>query len=102
MSSKLSSLVRSRFGGSLSQTEACQLIYLIFCTVDWLPDDIKNEEWSRSTLSIEFATLSKEGFIRDTIPEQKKAEYWNAIIDDFMFRRIERDSQFCDALYHSK
>ena len=102
MSSKLSSLVRLRFGGSLSQKEARQLIFLIFCTVDWLPDDIKKEEWSRSTLSIEFAALSQEGFIRDTTPEQKEAKYWNAIIDDFMFRRIERDIQFCDAIYHTK
>ncbi|MBK1884718.1 hypothetical protein JIN85_20065 [Luteolibacter pohnpeiensis] len=102
MSSKLSSFVRSRFGGSLSQEEARQLIFLIFCTVDWLPDDLKKEKWSRSTLSIDFAALSEEGFIRDTTPDQKKAEYWNAIIDDFIFRRIERDPQFCDTLYYMR
>jgi hypothetical protein len=100
MSSKLPSLVRLRFGETLSQEEARQLIFLIFCTVDWLPDDLRKEEWSRSTLSIEFAALSKEGFIRNTTPDQRETGYWNAIIDDFMFKRIDVDRQFSDAISH--
>jgi hypothetical protein len=102
MSSKLPSLVRLRFGETLSQEEARQLIFLIFCTVDWLPDDLKKEEWSRSTLSVEFANLSKEGCIRNATPDQKEAGYWNAIIDDFIFKRIDVDRQFSDAISHTK
>jgi hypothetical protein len=91
MPSLLSDLVRSEFGGVLTQDEAGQLIFLIICTVDWLPERIKTEHWSRSKLSSEFVALTKEGLIRDASPKQKEAEYWNATIDQFMSKQIDID-----------
>jgi len=102
MSSKLHRFIQSRFGASLSQDEARQLIFLIFRTVDWLPNDLRNAEWSRSSLSIEFSVLSIEGLIRDATSDQKESGYWNTVIDDFMCKRIDVDRQFCESLCCTK
>jgi len=74
--------------------EAEQLTYLIFCTVSWLPDDLKNERWDRSKISSELAALSEQGLVRDITSAHQKPEHWNAIIDSFIFRKIIVDRGF--------
>jgi len=91
MPALLTDFVRSKFGAAMTREEAGQLIFAIFCSVDWLPGDLRKEVWSRSTLSSEFVALAKEGMLRDSDTAHEDVAHWNRIIDRFLSKQIEVD-----------
>jgi len=94
MPALLADFVRSKFGAAMTREEAGQVMFAIFCSVDWLPGDLKKKEWSRSTLSFEFVALAKEGLLRDSDTTDEDVAHWCRVIDQFMSKQIEVDWQF--------
>ena len=90
----LARFVRSNFGGSLTAKDAEQLAFTIFCTLDNLPVDFRNEVWDRAKIAREFSLLAEEGFFCDATLAHKQPEYWDATIDRFMSGKSEIDRQF--------
>src|ERR1051326_7113498 len=87
----LSGFVRAEFGGTLTSRDAEQLAFLIFCTLDYLPQNLKAEIWDRARISSEFVSLTKSGFLSDVSPAHSDPAYWNATIDRFLAKKTEVD-----------
>jgi len=87
----LSNFVRSKFGGVLPARDAEQLAFLIFCTLDYLPIELKKEVWDRAKIASEFVALTKSGYLCDALPDHNDPKYWNATIDRFLSKKIEVD-----------
>ena len=87
----LSDFVRSRFGGVLAVRDAEQLAFLIFCTLDYLPLELKEEVWDRGKIASEFVALTKSGYLCDALPAHNDPTFWNATIDRFLSKKIEVD-----------
>ena len=102
MRSILTEFVKTRFGGAIALEDASQLAYSIFCTLDSMPDDLREIEWTRLRISEEFATLATQGMIKDIDPTQATPGYWNQVTDDFLAGREEPSEEFRSRLYCSK
>jgi len=87
----LSDFVRSKFGGVLPARDAEQLAFLIFCTLDYLPIELKEEVWDRAKIASEFVALTNSGYVCDALPAHIDPKYWNATIDRFLSKKIELD-----------
>ena len=90
----LATFVRLNFCDALCVEEARQLAYTIFCTLDYLPESLRNVIWDRSRIIDEFVTLAVEGYLVDATPAHKHPDYWNTTIDRFMSGKLQIDHDF--------
>jgi len=89
--SLLAPFIRSQFGEKFTSEEARQLAFLIFCTVELLPTDLRGLRWDRTMIASEFVAASKEGMIGDASEEMQNPAYWSAAIDDFLLHSYKVD-----------
>jgi hypothetical protein len=94
MASVLTEYVQSTFGNQMSEDEAIQLCLFIFCTVEYLPTELKEIKWDRAKISTEFSILSQQGLISNPDDKATSASYWNDVITQFMMNKIERREAF--------
>ncbi len=97
MTSILSEYIQSRFG-TLGKDDAIQLCLTIFCTLDFLPDDLKEIEWDRSKISSEFSLLAQQGLITEIDKNAEAESYWNEMITHFMTGKLKLRESFKAAL----
>jgi len=90
----LSTFVNSNFGGSISAGEAEQLAFTIFCSLDYLPCNIRDGKWDRERIAEEFASLAQEGYLAAITPSHKNPDFWGSTIDRFMNGEIAVDNDF--------
>ena len=90
----LSTYVKSIFGGSISSEEADQWAFAVFCTLDYLPETVRNEIWDRARIASEFASLAQEGYIAAVTPAHETPDYWSATIDRFLSGALVIDCDF--------
>ena len=90
----IANFVRSNFSDSLRVEQAEQLAFTIFCTLDYLPESLRNEVWDRARISDEFAALAVDGYLADATPAHNSPDYWNATIDRFISGKLEIDEAF--------
>ena len=87
MPSILTDFVRNRIGSQMSIDDADQLAFSIFCTVDFLPEDMRLLEWTRSKISGELVSLAKQKMIEGTSSLHEQPEYWDHTITDYLAGR---------------
>ena len=80
----LSTFVNSNFGASMCTEEAEQLAFAVFCTLDHLPETVRDVIWDRARIAGEFASLAQEGYIATATPAHEIPDYWSATIDRFL------------------
>lgn len=76
--------------------DAIQLIVGIFCTLDVLPINFRDEVLGRSELSAIFAQLARDGLIQDSklASNAHTSEFWNSVIDGFMSGLVELNADY--------
>lgn len=87
----LSTFVNDNFDGSMSVEEAEQLAFTIFCTLDYLPENLRAEIWNRARIADEFACLAQEGHLAAITQAHKNSEFWDSTITRFMSGELEVD-----------
>lgn len=91
---KLSTFVDFNFGGAMSVHEAEQLAFTLFCTLECLPENLREQKWDRARIAEEFASLAQEGYLCAVAPARRIPEFWSHTIDGFMSGEIEVDYDF--------
>ncbi|HET6408620.1 MAG TPA: hypothetical protein VFG14_12115 [Chthoniobacteraceae bacterium] len=92
--------MKGRIGSLMSIDQAEQLAFSIFCTVDFLPEDIRRLEWTRFKISGELAMLSKQKMIEDTSALHEQSEYWIHTINDYLAGRTTISDRFKADIWH--
>lgn len=99
--SKVYRRLRSKNPAGIPYEEAVQLFLAMFCTLDFLPNELRNCVLGRSELVELFSTLELEKFMVDSPPSLNDETHrrecrprWNELIDNLLTGKIQRQPNF--------
>ena len=91
--------IRSKLGGSLSADEAKQYAFLLFCTLNCIPRELRSHKWDRGLIAAEFSGLVRAELIRGSSDEMRESWYWDKLITSFLREPKECEIQLQERLF---